>query len=377
MSGAWRNEYPRSQGADYSSLNKDAFNVHDVDHVASEFTDLNFIVEHVGLPRLDDFCWIGVQEPNVYGGLAVAMPFIYSRPRYFAEIIGELLYWLDEDRILFSSDYAIWQPKWLVEMFVDFQIPEDMQGEYGTLTPQIKRKILGLNAARLYSVEVPEEIPQEEPVMAGSEPEYRIAGLMLNEAAVLDALSGVRDPELDEPITELKFISSLQVGGDSVAVRLRLPTPFCAPNFAYLMAHDATLLSVPGVREARVYLDDHHTADEINAGMAGGLGFDSTFGSFEETEGDDLDELRIFRRKAFVSRQERLCRALLADGYSPEELAGMRLHGRSRPRRPWRSTSAAGRSSGWTSRRMLRSWLTRTAGRSRRRRNASICGSPG
>ena len=151
---------------------------------------------------------------------------------------------------------------------------------------------------------------------------------MLNEAAVLDALSGVRDPELDEPITELKFISSLRVGGDSVDVRLRLPTPFCAPNFAYLMAHDAreALLSVPGVREARVFLDDHHTADEINAGMAKGLGFHSTFDSFEETEGEDLDELRtIFRRKAFVSRQERLCRALLADGYPPEELASMRL----------------------------------------------------
>ena len=62
---------------------------------------------------------------------------------------------------------------------------------------------------------------------------------MPTEAAVLDALSGVRDPELDEPITELKFISGLHVGGDSVDVRLRLPTPFCAPNFAYLMAHDA------------------------------------------------------------------------------------------------------------------------------------------
>ena len=58
-------------------------------------------------------------------------------------------------------------------MFVDFQIPEDMQGEYGTLTPEIKRKILGLNAAKLYDIEVPEEIPQEEAVMAGSEPEYR------------------------------------------------------------------------------------------------------------------------------------------------------------------------------------------------------------
>ena len=151
---------------------------------------------------------------------------------------------------------------------------------------------------------------------------------MPTEAAVLDALSGVRDPELDEPITELGFISSLQVGEESVDVRLRLPTPFCAPNFAYLMAHDAreALLSVPGVSEALVTLEDHHTADEINAGMAGGMGFGSTFDAFEETEGEDLDELRaIFRRKAFVSRQEKLCRTLLAEGYDPGELAGMRL----------------------------------------------------
>jgi len=151
---------------------------------------------------------------------------------------------------------------------------------------------------------------------------------MITEASVLDALSGVRDPELDEPITELKFISDLRVGDDAVDVTLRLPTPFCAPNFAYLMAYDAreALLSVPGVHEARVVLDDHHTADEINAGMAGGLGFESTFHSFEETEGESLDELRtIFRRKAFVSRQERLCRMLLADGHSSEELANMSL----------------------------------------------------
>ena len=152
---------------------------------------------------------------------------------------------------------------------------------------------------------------------------------MPTEAAVLDALSGVRDPELDEPITDLKFISELRVGEDSVDVRLRLPTPFCAPNFAYLMAHDAkeALLSVPGVSEARVVLEDHHTADEINAGMAGDLSFEGTFSSFEET-GEDLDGLRdIFRRKAFVSRQEKLCRMLLADGHSSAELAGMVLEG--------------------------------------------------
>jgi len=160
------------KGPTITPLNRDSFDVADIDDAASEFPDLNFIVEHVGLPRLEDFCWIAVQEANVYGGLAVAMPFIYSRPRYFAKIIGELLYWLDEDRLLFASDYAIWQPKWLVEMFVDFQIPEDMQGEYGTLTPDMKRKILGLNAANLYDLDVPSEVPQPEAVAAGAEDNY-------------------------------------------------------------------------------------------------------------------------------------------------------------------------------------------------------------
>jgi predicted TIM-barrel fold metal-dependent hydrolase len=136
-------------------LNRDAFDVADVDHAATKFPELNFIVEHCGLPRLEDFCWIATQEPNVYGGLAVAIPFIHTRPRYFAQIVGELLYWIGEDRILFASDYAIWQPKWLVEKFVDFQIPEDMQSELGTISDDQKAKILGLNAAKLYDIDVP------------------------------------------------------------------------------------------------------------------------------------------------------------------------------------------------------------------------------
>ena len=35
----------------------DVFDVADIDDVATSFQDLNFIVEHCGLPRLDDFCW--------------------------------------------------------------------------------------------------------------------------------------------------------------------------------------------------------------------------------------------------------------------------------------------------------------------------------
>jgi predicted TIM-barrel fold metal-dependent hydrolase len=154
-------------------LDRDAFDVADVDAAATDFPGLNFIVEHMGLPRLEDFCWIATQEPNVYGGFAVVMPFIHTRPRYFAKVMGELLYWLDEDRLLFGSDYAIWQPKWLVERFVDFQIPDDMLGEYTSLTPDIKRKILGLNAAKLYDIEVPAELeplPLPAETAIGSEP---------------------------------------------------------------------------------------------------------------------------------------------------------------------------------------------------------------
>ena len=136
-------------------LNRDAFDVADVDDVATSFQNLNFIIEHCGLPRLDDFCWIATQETNVYAGLAVVMPFIHSRPQYFAHVLGELLFWLGEDKITFASDYGIWQPKWLVEKFVDFQMPEAVVAEKGVnLTMDIKRKILGLNMARLYNIDI-------------------------------------------------------------------------------------------------------------------------------------------------------------------------------------------------------------------------------
>jgi predicted TIM-barrel fold metal-dependent hydrolase len=136
-------------------LSLDAFDVRDVDHCATDFPNLNFVVEHCGLPRLDDFCWIAVQEANVYGGLAVALPFIHTRPRYFGEVLSELLFWLGPDRLFFGSDYAIWTPRWLIERFWAYQIPEDIAAERGVqLTDEIKEKILGLNAAKLYGLDI-------------------------------------------------------------------------------------------------------------------------------------------------------------------------------------------------------------------------------
>ena len=255
------------KGPTIRPLDRDAFDVADVDHVATDFTDLNFVVEHVGLPRLEDFCWIATQEPNVHGGLAVAMPFIHTRPRYFAQIMGELLYWIGEDRIQFSSDYALWTPRWLVERFVDFQIPEDMTSTRRSPRTQ-KKKILGLNAAKMYDIPVPAELQLPdagEPATGprgADEAVERLQTVMAPRSRALRRRSAsVVDPELDEPITDLGFVRSVAVTrAANVEVHLRLPTSFCAPNFAYLMASDAkdALTDLPWTRRVVVELDDHH-----------------------------------------------------------------------------------------------------------------------
>ena len=139
-------------------LDKDAFDVSDVDHAATDFPELNFIVEHVGLPRIEDFCFMATQEPNVYAGLSVVIGgLMHARPKFFAKVMGELLFWVGEDKMTFGSDYGIWEPKWQVEGFVDWDYPSDEFSDYPRVTTATKKKILGLNAAKLYDIEVPAE----------------------------------------------------------------------------------------------------------------------------------------------------------------------------------------------------------------------------
>jgi metal-sulfur cluster biosynthetic enzyme len=144
--------------------------------------------------------------------------------------------------------------------------------------------------------------------------------------AVLAALDTVHDPELDEPVTTLGFVSSCTVSADGVAdVRLRLPTYFCAPNFAWLMVADAyeAVSAVDGVSQAQIVLEDHFASDEINRGVAARSGFVASFDGLAETE---LDALRVdFLRKAMLAATDRLCRPLAAEGVTPDRLATMTL----------------------------------------------------
>ena len=143
---------------------------------------------------------------------------------------------------------------------------------------------------------------------------------------VLAALDAVRDPELDEPITALGFVASCAVSANGdVQVRLRLPTYFCAPNFAFLMvadAHDA-VSALDDVRTAEVTLEDHFASAAINEGVAARAGFARSFAG--EAAGE-LDQLRVdFLRKAVLAGTDQVCRPLVAAGFDHAALATLTL----------------------------------------------------
>src|ERR1700677_553727 len=143
---------------------------------------------------------------------------------------------------------------------------------------------------------------------------------------VLDSLEAGREPELAEPITALRVVTSCTVSpGGTARVRLRLPTYFCAPNFAFLMVADAydAVSSVDGVRSAEIVLEDHFAASAINDGVAARAGF---VGTFDGEAVSELHELRAaFLRKAVMAGTDIVCRPLLASGTTPDELLRMVL----------------------------------------------------
>ena len=151
-------------------------------------------------------------------------------------------------------------------------------------------------------------------------------GTVPTKHAILSALEAVRDPELDESITSLGFVTSCTVSPDGdTQVRLRLPTYFCAPNFAFLMVADTydAMMALPGVRTAQVLLEDHFAAAAINGGVAAQAGFAQSF------DGEAVGELHGLRadflRKAVLAGTDQVCRALQADGTDQARLRELTL----------------------------------------------------
>jgi uncharacterized protein len=155
----------------------------DIPKAARDWPQFNFIIYHAcikpafwvlnalnevrsGVLRagVPDISWVtemavlAAPYRNVYAEIGTTFAStVITFPTVCAHILGQLLKFMGEDRLVFGSD-AVWygSPQWQIEALWRFQIPEDLRRRYGypRLTESVKRKILGLNSARLYGLPV-------------------------------------------------------------------------------------------------------------------------------------------------------------------------------------------------------------------------------
>jgi metal-sulfur cluster biosynthetic enzyme len=139
--------------------------------------------------------------------------------------------------------------------------------------------------------------------------------------AVVERLDRVRDPELDRSIVELDYIDDLRIG-PSVFVQFKLPTAWCSPAFAWMMATDIReeVGGLSGVERVTVRLIDHMHAQEINHGVNEGNPFEEVF----EDATDGVEEARaMLEEKARLARQYHAVEALLDAGIDPEQIVAL------------------------------------------------------
>jgi predicted TIM-barrel fold metal-dependent hydrolase len=94
--------------------------------------------------------------PNIYAELGTTMAsMIVTFPTVWAHLIGQLLYYMGDENILFGSD-SMWYggPQWQIEALWRSQIPDNIRERWGypQLDKGAKKNILGLNSARLYGL---------------------------------------------------------------------------------------------------------------------------------------------------------------------------------------------------------------------------------
>jgi predicted TIM-barrel fold metal-dependent hydrolase len=149
----------------------------DLIQAAKDFPDLDFLVYHSGfltssgiedtfaktgtIPWTTEFCRMRLAEPglvNLYMELGSTFAqLVVTHPVICAHLLGQLIEAFGVDHVLWGTD-SIWYgtPQWQIEAFRRFQIPEPLVERYGyqPLTRSVKERILGLNAAPLFGIDV-------------------------------------------------------------------------------------------------------------------------------------------------------------------------------------------------------------------------------
>ncbi len=128
-----------------------------LDDVARDFPNLKIVAFHMGYPYTDDLNMVAMGHPNVYLCLSLLVPWALTAPYKFAKILGEAIRFVGPDRIVWGTDSAGYgaQIGAAVMGLRDFQIPEELQWQYGylPLTDEDKYKIFGGNLAGLLGID--------------------------------------------------------------------------------------------------------------------------------------------------------------------------------------------------------------------------------
>jgi predicted TIM-barrel fold metal-dependent hydrolase len=145
----------------------------DLIKAAKDFPDLDFLAYHAGLlgtaeakpsgevPWTTEFCQMKKKEPgvkNIYMELGSSFgQLVTTNPTACAHLLGQIIDAFGADHVLWGTD-SIWYgtPQWQIEAFRRFEIPSALIDRYGyaPLARADKEQIFGLNAARLFGVDV-------------------------------------------------------------------------------------------------------------------------------------------------------------------------------------------------------------------------------
>ena len=145
----------------------------DFDAVCDDFTDLNFIAFHAAWPYHNELAALKGFKPqrqNLFAEVGSTFAAtVTNRPLECAHVLGTLLRDLGTDSVLWGTDSVLWgNPQWQIEAFRKFRIPDQLVEGYGypQLTDEVKAKVFGLNAARLWNIKTAQAVPSEPPRIA-------------------------------------------------------------------------------------------------------------------------------------------------------------------------------------------------------------------
>jgi uncharacterized protein len=113
---------------------------------------------HAGIAFLEKTTELMARHRNLWANLESTFSFIMTKPRVFAEILGELLLAAGADRLMFGSGVNLIHTYPPIKRFCEFEMPSEFVEDrgYPELTIDIKRKILGGNALRLHGLDAEE-----------------------------------------------------------------------------------------------------------------------------------------------------------------------------------------------------------------------------